>query len=379
MDIISSLNSAFTQVQRSENLSFSSNGNNNQVGYRERESSNSVSGQFGGANRGMQNFLPDSFGGPMRAAVHNVVDYDRSEGGTLQLRTQEGDTVKLKFLNSESMNAQNQQFEGGGSVLSGFSMSGSNSSQFSVVVEGDLSGEELSAIRDVLIQAREMSNTFYDGEVKQAFSMASQFNVDSEQLANVNMQLNVTENYTYSSAVLEAQNGQDPVTPPSETTMPISPVVASVPPAASPNIQSNTAAIAVPVLQSNLTATAPASQPNVSQLTQEAPSTPVPLETPVHSEPDPVDHLNGALSTITSFLNQLTSSMNSINQQFQGQNSSPAFAFSGGFQLQVVSAMVGQMESQLEQEQASPSGHSLASATIDLVAMRMDAHVDAMI
>lgn len=193
MDIVSSLNSAFTQVQRFENMDFRSGDGGTQVGYRERESEQNVllrQGQPSSASNKLAAFGDNS----VRSAVQNAVNYDRSEGGTISLTTQEGDTVRLKFLNSESYNAQNQQFEGGGSVLSDFSLSSSDSSQFKVVVEGDLNGEELSAIREVLIQARDMANNFYDGNVQAAFGTASQFKMDSEQLVNVSMQLNVQEN-----------------------------------------------------------------------------------------------------------------------------------------------------------------------------------------
>ncbi|MFK8030629.1 MAG: hypothetical protein AB8G18_10340 [Gammaproteobacteria bacterium] len=371
MDIISSLNTAFTQTQRSESMSFATDGTSSK---RMRNSSESTSTSSSG-NRGV---LTDTYNeSPMRAAVQNAVNYNRSESGMLQLRTQEGDLVTMRFMNSEGMNAQNRQFEGGGSVVSNFAMSGSDSSQFQVVVEGDLSGEELSAIRSVLIQAREVANTFYDGDVKEAFGMASKFNLDSEQLADISLDLKVTENYTYSGPGIETQTTQTPPSPLQGPRTPLEAALPPTPPVAAPSPIEIPAAIAIPVNAPDLTAVAPANEPAVSQVTQEAPFTPPPLETLVHSDPDSATDLNSALSTIKSFLNQLTSSINSIGQSAQGQNTTPALAFSGGFQLQVVSSMVGQLESQLEQPTAPVN--NLASKTIDLLAQRMDARFDAMV
>ncbi len=382
MDIISSLNSAFTQVQRTETMTFGSNGNSTQTSYRERENVSNFSGLPGGRG-GRPNMLPVASENSLSSAIQNAVSYDRSERGGLQLRTQEGDVVRLKFLNTETANAKGQQFENGGTTLSDFSLSGSNSSRFQVVVEGDLSGEELSAIRDVLIQAREMANTFFDGDVKEAFSMAGQMDFDSEQLANVNMRLNVSETYTYAQTSVQQQVVQAPGVEPDQSshpTQPIAPPVEAVPPAA-PAATSPNANIVATLAQPDVTAAAPTvSTPVVDNVTQEAPVQPETVDTLVHTAPDPVGDMTGVLSTITSFLNQLTESLNSFNQQFaptQSVGSSAGFSFSAGFQLQVVSSLIGQMETNSD-GQTSDAG-SLAAKTVDELAMKMDSFVDSMI
>ncbi len=378
MDIISSLNSAFTQVQRFENMSFGSDGTSTKVGYGEHKTSSGATGLPGGRG-GIHQYLSDTTPTSPRNHMQSAVSYDRSEGGGLQLRTQEGDVVRLSFLNSESANAQNQQFENGATTLTNFSLSGSNSSQFTVVVEGDLNGEELSAIRDVLIQAREMANTFFDGEVKEAFAMASQMNINSDQLANVNMQLNVSETYTYTQTSLESQNAQVPAPQP---TLPIAPAVDSAPPAAIPLSTTPNADLVATLSQPSVAVAAPtASAPTVTNLTQDGPVRPDPVETPIHSAPDPVGSLADISATITSFLSQLTESLNSFNQQLQGPSqssgASSAFSFSSGFQLQVVSSLISQMDSN-SVGQATPAA-DLAAKTVDELAMKMDVFVDSMV
>ncbi len=374
MDIISSINSAFTQIQRFQGLSVSSNEGNNgsQVGYRERESVSNSSGQI----EGRRGRLTGGGGLPasdnLHSAVQNAVAYDRSESGGLQLRTQEGDVVRIKFMNSESFNAQNQQFEDGGTIMSDFSLSSSNSSTFKVVVEGDLNGEELSAIREVLVQAHELANTFYDGNVKEAFGIASDLNYNSEQLANVNMKFSLRESFTYERPVLESQNVSPAIVPPGEHTLPVSPVVNSAPPAAPVNTQSTPVGLTAQMAQPVIDSVAPAaSQPQATALTQDVPVVP---ETPVHPSADPGNSLAAALSTINDFLNQLTESLNSFGNQFQSPTTQSAFSFTGGFQLQMVSSLVSQMEPSSAEKPFA--GHALAAATLNEVAMKMDSNVN---
>ncbi len=377
VDIISSINSAFTQVQRFQQLSVgSSEGQNrSQVGFRERESVSHSSNPF----RGQQALSSGNSGTPapnnLQSAVQNAIAYDRSESGGLQLRTQEGDVVRIKFMNSESMNAQNQQFESGGTVISDFSLSNSSSSSFKVVVDGDLNGEELSAIRDVLVQAREMANTFYDGDVKEAFSIAADFSYNSEQLSNVNMKFNLRESFTYARPVMESTNPVPSVPSPGETTQPVAPVVNSEPPAAPTSVQTPPADLSAEVSQPDTAAVAPvAAEPEANSISQEG--APVAVETPtlVHAAPDPTGSLAGALSTINDFLSQLTESLNAFGSQFQSPGNSSAFSFTGGFQLQIVSAMVSQIETSSVEKPFA--GHELAAATLNEVALKMDAQVE---
>ncbi|MEM7081781.1 MAG: hypothetical protein AAF465_03525 [Pseudomonadota bacterium] len=374
MDLISTINAAFTNVQRFESFSLNSNGSQQQVGYQERETMSRSAGQIDAGR-----LLPAGSGNSsvgVREAVQSAIAYDRSESGTLQLRTQEGDIVRMKFLNSESYNAQNQQFEEGGTVISDFSMLGSNSSQFKVVVEGDLNGEELAAIRDVLIQAREMATNFYDGDVKNAFSMASQLNFDSEQLANVNMQFNLRETVTYADILAQAAPAPtDPATQPVAPEVQVAPVYDPEPSA--PTVAASTAN---PV---NVAAAAPSTAAvNEPAVVQESPDAvaPAPAVAPVPSaNATPAalsEPLSNALSTINNFLNQVSDSINAFSDRFQTGGVRPNFAFSGSFQLQVFSALVSQLDS-AEPEQAQ--GNGLAADTLSEMAMRMEARFDALI
>ena len=92
--------------------------------------------------------------------------------------------------------------------------------------------------------------------------------------------------------------------------------------------------------------------------------------------PGPVDNLASALSTITTFLNQLTESLGAFGQQFQNQGAQSQYSFSYGFQLQVVGTLIDQMDSSSAEE--AHSGHALAASTIENVAMKIDAKVDSM-
>lgn len=369
MDITSSINSAFTQFHRNEQMTIKSNGHNNSNKMHHDQRQSNSSGQIeSGHDHG-----PKSKAGSLRNAVHNAVAYDRSERGSLQLRTQEGDVVRIKFMNSESSNVQNQPFENGGSLVSGFSFEGSNESKFQVMVEGDLNTNELSAIRDVLIQAREIANSFFDGDVQAAFETASEFEINSEQLANANMRLSLSETYTYARSVIESQDVPKPgLMPPVGYITPIRPGPESTPVTAPVSSTPQTADLSAQMSPPTPAAVAPViAETQISAVTPEIENMP---PTPTHVAPDPVENLATALSTITDFLNQLTATLDVFGQQFQGPGSQSGYSISAGFQLQVVSSLVSQMEAPTAERELA--GHTLAAATMDEVAMKMDAHVD---
>jgi len=375
MDFISSINTAFTQVHRRQQMSVSAGDDpsRNQIQHRKHETHSRPFGQIDNGRKLGHLQRPGATVENLRDAIQNAVAYDRTERGSLQLRTREGDVVQLKFLNTESTNAQSQQFESGGTLVSSFSLDGGNSSNFQVVVDGDLNGHELSAIRDVLIQAREMANAFYDGDVQSAFKIANDFEIDSQQLANASMRLSLHETYTYSHASLAPQNPHNPDVMPGvdqiqAVTPAADPAPAVVPVGMDPKPVDVTTAVSLP----DVAATAPVTDtpPDIAV----TPVTPDVIETPVHVAPDVADNLAGALSTITDFLSQLSATLDAFNQQFQNPDLQSPWSFSNGFRLQMVSALVSQMDSPNAEKPFE--AHALAAATIDEVAMKMDAHVE---
>lgn len=119
------------------------------------------------------------------------VNYSKQESRLFDfsLTTKEGDVVKIQaalasvsLLDGESVRTQhgeehsvNKQF---------FAQSG-----FYLNVEGDLSDEELSAIDDLLSQIKTVSDTFFAGDIEQAFEYALELGYDSEQISSFSLHL----------------------------------------------------------------------------------------------------------------------------------------------------------------------------------------------
>jgi hypothetical protein len=75
-----------------------------------------------------------------------------------------------------------------------------NTSRLSVEVQGDLSEQELDAIRDLLTQAEALAERFFAGDLEQAFAAGAALQVDTAQLAEVALRMKVRERLAVSAA-----------------------------------------------------------------------------------------------------------------------------------------------------------------------------------
>ena len=115
------------------------------------------------------------------------------ERSTIRIRTQEGDIVKLDLRSVERLSADDYATsdESGSASLTRIDTSSSSRLRFSV--EGDLNDAELDAIQNVFAQAEEIASDFFGGDLASAFSAASGFEFDNEQLARVNLRFRSRE------------------------------------------------------------------------------------------------------------------------------------------------------------------------------------------
>lgn len=111
------------------------------------------------------------------------------EKGTLQLRTQEGDVVTVKFSNKLDVRAGTAQVTAGDSQFQSSSLDVTGTSRTKLVVQGDLNAEELQAIQQVVGQVDALANEFFAGNVDAALSHAATLDFDTEQLASVALSL----------------------------------------------------------------------------------------------------------------------------------------------------------------------------------------------
>ncbi len=126
------------------------------------------------------------------------LSYRHSERTALHIRTQEGDTVRLKIKASESLGVAAGQDEGDdGETISELGLQARSHIRISFKVKGELNGDEMAAIQAVIDQAGTMADDFFTGNAEGAFATASALEIDAAQLANVRIRMKSSEQLTY--------------------------------------------------------------------------------------------------------------------------------------------------------------------------------------
>ncbi len=137
--------------------------------------------------------------------------FSSAESFSLDLKTQDGDTVKISFANQSSQQASFAYAgDGAGNYSAIFELSQSQSSSLQFQVEGDLDEDELEAIANLISEISEIANEFFSGDVQKAFEIASEFQLDKTELASMNLQLTKSQEYTAVSSYRSVQNNATP-------------------------------------------------------------------------------------------------------------------------------------------------------------------------
>jgi hypothetical protein len=136
--------------------------------------------------------------------------YSKAESFSLDLKTQDGDSVKILFDNQQSQHASFAAVnDGNGNSSAIFQLSQSHSSSFQFQVQGDLDEDELEAISKLISDVSEISNEFFNGDVQKAFESASEFKMDKTELSSMNLLLTKSQTYSATS-YREVQNNAAP-------------------------------------------------------------------------------------------------------------------------------------------------------------------------
>lgn len=122
---------------------------------------------------------------------------------SFELITQEGDKVTINAMSQSSAYAERylEQSKDGSMAYSAYEASSSGG--YDLVVEGDLSEEELEAINDLMGQVNELADEFYNGDAMSAFDMAMDLSSDPDQIAqfSLNMTSQEVKAYQYAGAM----------------------------------------------------------------------------------------------------------------------------------------------------------------------------------
>lgn len=141
-----------------------------------------------------------------------AIDTRTRERSTIQIRTQEGDFVKLYLRSVENMSATDIAYTDGETSFTSTEVALSSSSRTLLQVKGDLNDSELAAIRNVLAQAETIADEFFGGDVGAAFNSLQSSQFDTEQLARVDLRFRRHEvtDATYAQVVTGAAVPSDP-------------------------------------------------------------------------------------------------------------------------------------------------------------------------
>lgn len=142
------------------------------------------------------------------------------EKGVLEIRTQEGDIVKVKFATKTDMRADTAQVTTHDRTSTSSSFSIATRSRTELSVQGDLNADELEAIHEVVQKVDALANDFFAGSVDKALAQAADLDIDTEQLANVALRLSMTQRAE--AAAVSVQHLPPPAAPATATEEPAS-------------------------------------------------------------------------------------------------------------------------------------------------------------
>ncbi|GGD73037.1 DUF5610 domain-containing protein [Lacimicrobium alkaliphilum] len=178
---------------------------------------------------GLQSLEQKVFGQPEQSqSVSGSYSYSRQDTSELAITTKDGDEVTIRFEDSAQF-AFNQSLMVSAPASEreaqaenqGFSFTASQNYQFyqanafSFSVRGELDESELGAIGDLVGNAADVADEFYNGDVEEAFNQALKLGFDDSELTSYALQLSRNEQtkviQTYESVSHNDENsrGQD--------------------------------------------------------------------------------------------------------------------------------------------------------------------------
>jgi hypothetical protein len=107
----------------------------------------------------------------------------QAQSFNLDLTTLDGDKIHIEAANASSSSSTTSA-DGSSSSSKTIQVSG-----YSVQVDGDLSDEELSSLKDLFSKVSDISDKFYSGDLQGAFDQAVKLDINGTQLASLSLNL----------------------------------------------------------------------------------------------------------------------------------------------------------------------------------------------
>lgn len=132
--------------------------------------------------------------------------YSRANSFSMQVTTRDGDRVTINFSQSRATEGSYSAVQSEQGRASSFSLSRTESSDFRFSVEGDLDEDEIDALRTLVQDVNDVADSFFNGNLQQALSNASDIDFDSSELAS--MQATMTRSVSLSRSYAQVQQSQ---------------------------------------------------------------------------------------------------------------------------------------------------------------------------
>lgn len=130
-------------------------------------------------------------------SYQRAVRTQQSETLQLEVRTRDGDRVRIQFESLDAYRSESSVVRGsgeGGSFLQAeFNETRLSSERFSVRVQGDLDEEEQAALQELLGRVDRLADEFFEGDAQLALEQALELGYDRDEIAGFSLRLTATD------------------------------------------------------------------------------------------------------------------------------------------------------------------------------------------
>jgi hypothetical protein len=146
------------------------------------------------------------------AALQGIAVQSR-QSAEVQIVTNEGDVVKIRLTQSSAASQSAVSLNQNGQQVDAAQLSSSQTSSFSISIEGDLNANEQKSIQDLLQVMDGVSTDFFSGDVQSAVDHVQAIGLDNAQLKGFSMNLSTQRSIQAVAAYVQTQQPEQRVLP----------------------------------------------------------------------------------------------------------------------------------------------------------------------
>ncbi|MFQ5468867.1 MAG: DUF5610 domain-containing protein [Gammaproteobacteria bacterium] len=161
-------------------------------------------------------FTPDQTINPMLAEQSLSTQLDNNRSFSMEIETNDGDLVTISLTDRFTFNSLNYDVTDGKSQLAFAESQIITSSNFSLSISGNLDEGELEAIGRLMHRVENLADKFFAGDLQTAFEKASRLELDTNELAAFNLNLEMMQAQKASSTYQSVGQLGDQIFAPSQ-------------------------------------------------------------------------------------------------------------------------------------------------------------------